>query len=291
MADQTKCWTVLSLINWTNEYFAKAGLDNPRLATEILLAHVLGCERIELYTRFDSTPTEPQRTQFRSLVLRAVAHEPIAYLVGKKEFYSLELKVTPDVLIPRPETEIIVDQTLKCLAALDRPGFVWDVGTGSGCAAIAVAANNPDVLVLATDISAEAVAVAAENAETHNVADRVFCRQADLLDLPIDWPGTGQFDVITANLPYVGTEEEVAAEVEHEPSVALYGGKSGLEFLDRITNDAPLFMAVGSTLILEFGLYQADDVRDLIVEAGFEEPILIHDIQDLERTAVAVWMG
>ncbi len=151
MAEDKKRWTVLSLINWTSEYLAKAQIDNSRLAAEILLAHVLGCERIELYTRFDSEPPEDQRTQFRQLVLRAAGHEPIAYLVGKKEFYSIELKVTPDTLIPRPETEILVEQTLKCLANLDRPGFVWDVGTGSGCVAIAVAANNPDVMVLATD--------------------------------------------------------------------------------------------------------------------------------------------
>jgi release factor glutamine methyltransferase len=291
MAQSNEPWTVLRLLNWTKEYFARQGVDSPRLATEMLLSHVLGCSRIELYARFNHEPTPEQLTAFREMVRRGSAHEPVAYLVGSKEFYSLPLKVTPDVLIPRPETEIVVDQAVAYLKDLGRAGLVWDVCTGSGCVAVAVARNAPKAKVLATDVSEAAVAVAAGNAEANGVAGRVVCRVADMLALPED---IGEldvsvgFDVITANPPYVADADRVAECVKHEPRVALFSGPEGLEMMRRLIDQAPERLRTGGWLITEFGMEQADDVRDLLSDNGaFAEPEILTDQQDLERVAVA----
>jgi release factor glutamine methyltransferase len=282
-------WTVLRLLNWTKEYFARAGLNSPRLAAEILLTHVLGCGRIDLYARFDRQPTAAQLKAYRELVARARKHEPVAYLVGRKEFYSLSLRVTPDVLVPRPETEILVDEAVAYLRALPRPGRMWDACTGSGCVAVATAARVPTVTVLATDISAAAAAVAAANAEDHGLTDRVRCRAGDLLCLPDDCGEWRQADLITANPPYVCDGDEVAEEVACEPEIAIYAGPDGLDVIRRLIADAPRFLVPGGALAMEFGLGQADMVRDLIAETDcFEEPRILLDHQELERTAVAI---
>ena len=282
-------WTVLKLLNWTREYFTRAGIDEARLSAEILLANVLGCQRIELYTRFDYQPTAGQLEAFRDLVARAKAHEPIAYLVGVKEFYSLPFKVTSDVLIPRPETELLVSEAFSHLRKLGRPGLAWDVCTGSGCVAVALAAQVKDATVLATDISPGAVAVATDNVAANKVADRVRVRQADLLTLPEDCADMKEFDVITANPPYVARGQEVAESVKHEPPVALWAGKTGLEMIGPIIQKAPEMLRAGGVLAIEFGLDQADAVRDGIVAAGsFAEPRILRDHQGIERAAVAV---
>ncbi len=282
-------WSVLELLNWTKEYFWRAGLAQPRLAGEILLAHVLECERIQLYTRFDQVPSAAQRRAFRNLVLRAGGGEPVAYLIGRKEFYSLTFKIIPGVLIPRPETEILVAEALAQLSRLTRPESMWDVCTGSGCVGITVAVHIPNVSVLATDISPEAVALAAVNAATHRVDDRLCCCVADLLDRPGDWSGPACFDVITANPPYVADGDEVAPVVLHEPALALRAGPDGMRCLEVIIRDAPQVLTEGGALLLEFGCGQADKVRDLIVATGaFAEPRIIRDQQNIERAAVAI---
>ena len=287
-ADQPAKWTVLELLNWTKSHLGHKGVHQARLASEVLLAHALGCERIELYTRFDYEPTPAQREAFRELVRRASEHEPIAYLVGAREFYSLRMKVTPDVLIPRPETEGLVDEALAHLRQLERPARVWDVGTGSGCIAIAIAVNSPEATVLATDISPAALAVAAENAQAHGVSDRVTFAEADLLSRP-PAAGDGKFDLIVSNPPYVGQDEEVADEVLHEPVLALRADKAGLSCLRRVIEAAPAQLHKGGALGLEFGFGQADAVRDLIVATGaFDEPDIVADRQDLDRIAVAI---
>jgi len=163
MAETDQSWTVLRLISWTKDYFAKGGIEDARLAAEVLLAHVLECKRIDLYARFEHEPGPDQLAAYRELVARAGKHEPAAYLVGHKEFYSLEFKVTPDVLIPRPETEMLVSEAIAHVKQLSRPGRVWDVCTGSGCVAVAIATQVKDAEVLATDISPTAIEVAAEN--------------------------------------------------------------------------------------------------------------------------------
>lgn len=276
------------MINWTKGYLSRAGVEDARLAAEVLLAHVLGCERIELYARFDRLPDEHQLAEYRELIRRAAAQEPVAYLVGRKEFYSLSMQVTPDVLIPRPESEILVDHAVRFLNASERPRML-DACTGCGCVAVATSVNSPRTTILATDISEEAVVVAAGNAELHGVAERVRCRVADLLDVPQDCRDLLPFDVITANPPYVADDEPVAETVSYEPGIALYAGKTGLEFIRRIVAQASGLLRPGGALIMEVGFSQADDVRDIIAESEyFDEPQILHDRQDLERTAVTI---
>ncbi len=183
MADGTEAWTVLRLITWTKEYLARAKVEDPRLCGEMLLAHVLGCPRLGLYTKFDLTPPPAQLQVFRDLIKRAGAGEPVAYLTGQREFYSLSFKVTPDVLIPRPETELLVDVALQAAKKIDGPAKLWDVCTGSGCVAIAAAHYAANLRVLATDISEQALAVAAHNVATHKLAERVTLAQGGLLNL------------------------------------------------------------------------------------------------------------
>ena len=299
-ADDRARWTVQALLNWTKGYLQRAGTDGPRLAAEVLLAHALGCRRIELYTRYDFLPAEAQLARFRELVAHAARREPVAYLVGEKEFYSLAFLVTPDVLVPRPETEILVEQAVGYLRGLGRPGEMWDVCTGSGCVAVATAKQVAGAAVLATDLSPAAVEVARKNVARHGLEDRVQVREADLLTPPADWPPQRQkslqfgerlpaaFDVITANPPYVPDEADVAPEVSHEPAIALRGGKDGLDFIRRIIAGAPAFLRPGGALVLEFGVDQGPAIRDLLASAGaFCEPAILRDPQQVERAALA----
>lgn len=284
-----KSWSILELINWTRDYLARAGVEDARLSAEVLLAHVLDCPRIELYARYDHRPAPEKLSEFRELIRRAAEHEPVAYLVGHKEFYSLSLKVTPDVLIPRPESEILVSEALNHLRGCEQPPRMLDACTGCGCVAVATAVNVPEATVLATDISASAVAIAQENAHRHGVSERVRCRRADLLEVPADCRDMLPLDVITANPPYVAEGEEVAETVRYEPSVALYAGGKGLEFIRKIVAQAPSLLKIGGAMMIEFGFGQGDDVRDIIAGSeSFDEPVVLTDRQDLERTAVAI---
>jgi release factor glutamine methyltransferase len=221
------------------------------------------------------------------MVRRAGEGEPVAYIVGHKEFFSLPFRVTPAVLIPRPETEILVDQAVNELR-LRKGGVCWDACTGSGCVAVAIAANMPEARVLATDISPEAVAIAAENAEANDVADRVTTAVTDLLSMPDAWDAEPLFDVITANPPYVADEDKVGHGVDREPVIALRSGPTGLEIMRKLVPQAPPLLKDEGLLCVEFGMGQADEVRDIIMDTGaFDEPDIIEDTHELERTAVA----
>ena len=286
--DGAEPWTVLRLLNWTKEHFGRAGAAEARLAAEVLLAHALRCRRIELYARHDYRPDQRELAAYRELVRRAAAHEPVAYLVGQKEFYSLRFKVTPDVLIPRPETEILAAEAIARLRALGRPAAAWDACTGCGCVAIAMAHQVADLRVQATDISPEALAVAEENARAHAVGDRIGFRLASLLEPPPDGAESTQFDLITANPPYVADGDPLGESVKYEPDLALRGGADGLDCIRPIVRDAQKFLHPGGALILEFGYNQADAVRDLVAAAGaYDEPTIIRDHQEIERACVA----
>lgn len=277
-------WTVARLLDWTRKHFAERGLDAPRLCAELLLANAMGCERIRLYTRFGETPGEDVLRMFREHVRQAAAGKPIAYLIGHKEFFSLPFVVTPDVLIPRPETEILVERTIAQLRDAVGPRRILDLGTGSGCIAIALARHLPQATICASDVSAAAVTVALQNAERLGVADRIDIRTGDLF---APWCAAGQepFDVIVSNPPYVAT---VGAPVEpsvraHEPRLALFAGDDGLDIIRRILNEGPPRLRPGGHLLVEIAYDQAGPVRSLVENRGWQTLATYRDGAGHER--------
>lgn len=265
-------WTIGRLLSWTTDYLDSAGVDEPRLSAELLLAYALGCKKIELYTGFEATPGESVRAAFRALVRRAASHEPIAYLVGHKEFYSLDLEVSPPVLIPRPETELLVERTVEhCRRSGERPIRLIDIGTGSGCIALAVLSQVANVSGVATDVSAEALAVARRNRDRHGLTDRLALIQADGLDLPADVTAEGRMDVFVSNPPYVpGRDWDSLPRGirDYEPRLALAGGDDGLAFYRLFASRAHEILARGGSIFLEIGYDQRDAVVELFGGVG-----------------------
>jgi release factor glutamine methyltransferase len=258
-------WTIRALLAWTSEFLKSKGNEAPKREAELLLAHVLGCKRLDLFVRFEEEPRESERTKFRELIQRRVAGWPVAYLVGSREFYLLPFDVDPAVLIPRPDTETLVLEALQRLKPLTAPE-VLDIGTGSGCIAVSLAHQKKDARITATDVSPDALAVAQRNAVKHGVADRLTFLQGDLFDpLP---PGS-TFDLIASNPPYIAQGEfaTLAPDVrDHEPRIALDGGPDGLAFYRRIASGAAPFLKSGGSLLLEIGYTQDAAVRGLLAE-------------------------
>lgn len=264
-------WTLKKLLDWTSRYFTEAHLEQPRLAAEILLAHVLGCPRIDLYVRFDSCPPPDALSRFRELVKRAAAQEPVAYLTGRAHFFSLEFEVTPAVLIPRPETEILVAAAIDfCRHETRRPTVdVLDLCTGSGCVAVAIASQVVEVELVASDRSEAALEIARRNIEKHDLQARISVCQSDLFDALGQAP-KAVFDLIVANPPYIarGDYEQLPANVRREPDEALLAGEDGLEIQRRIAAGAGDFLADDGCLLVETAYDQADRVTALFQQAG-----------------------
>jgi len=240
------------------------------LAAEILLANVLGCARLQLYTRFDHQPTDDELASFRGLITRAGEHVPIAYLVGFKEFYSLSFEVTADVLVPRPETELLVERTLDLIAGIEvgaEAGVdILEVGTGSGCIAVAVCKNAPNAKFVATDVSSGALEVARRNAEEHGVSDRIVFVECDRLDLPPEHLVEGGFDVLVSNPPYIAEAEmETLPRTvrDHEPSCALHDGADGLSFYRTFAEQAAGLLKSSGRILLEIAENQGASVEAL----------------------------
>ncbi|GHT17735.1 release factor glutamine methyltransferase [Planctomycetales bacterium] len=256
-------WTVSRLLGWTADFFKNKGIEKPRLEAEILLAAAMKLKRVELYTNYDTEPDEQQRTLFRDFVKRRGSGEPVAYLVGFKEFYSIPFKVNRSVLIPRPETEDIVLHAVDVLKQSEsKPPLLCDVGTGSGAIAVAVAKNVPGVHVIAIDISSEALTTAKSNAELNGVADRIKFRRSDLLN---DVPEI--FDIIVSNPPYVSQSEYDAlpADVKNfEPKSALLAGQKGTEVIEQLIAQAAVKLKPGGSLFIEGSPMIADAVADLM---------------------------
>lgn len=289
-------WTIKRLLDWTVEHFKTANSPGSRLDAEVLLAEALECPRINLYTRFDEVPEALAMEKFREWVKRRAAGEPVAYLVGHKEFYSLKFLVNASVLIPRPETEHVVMAAMEAAKTIsDRPLRLIDVGTGSGCVAISLAkqlvesASIDQVLIAATDISNEALNVARENADAHEVTNRVrfFC--GDLLDaLP---EGSKPVHVIVSNPPYIGAGEinTVDASVkDHEPHTALFGGYDGTEIIQRLIQQSIPMLLPGGYLIFETSPVNIDRCVDLVLaNQEFETVNVDKDFSGLKRVVVA----
>lgn len=293
MADEqttAEPWTIGRLLTWTTDFLRGKGADSPRLDAEVLLAHARGCQRIELYTAFDEEPSESVRTTFRELVSRRATGTPVAYLVGQREFFSLSFEVTPDVLIPRPETEQLVVRALDLAKEVDSAETlrIADVGTGSGVVAICLATHLKNCLVTAIEISPTALAVAQRNARKHGVAERIDFLTGDLLEA---LPAEEQFSIVVSNPPYVSSTEmaELARDVsEHEPHLALDGGEQGTQVIERLIAQAPKYLCSEGWLLLEVGSSNANRVEELISQnPSLELHETLKDIAGLSRVVQA----
>lgn len=261
-----------------------AGVDSPRLDAELLLAHTLEVNRAAVLARPDRRLTPKQLTRYRSLVERRAAREPLAYILGQREFFGLDFAVDPRVLIPRPETELLVEEALRLAGPKPAP-LLADVGAGSGAISVSLAVHLPRATVYALDDSPEALAVTAENARRHGVAERVRCRPGSLL-APLPQP----VDLITANLPYVATPEweELAPEIRHyEPRRALDGGPDGLMLIRGLLTAAAPYLRPRGALLLEIGAGQGQAVTGLAREhLAAAEVWLQQDYAGLDRLVV-----
>jgi len=273
-------WTVTRLLDWTAQYLSQKGMEFPRLDAEVLLAHCLGWKRIDLYARYDQIPSEEIRKQFKSLIGRRLEGCPVAYLVGRKEFFGLALEVSPAVLIPRPESEYVVIEFLRLAKEVPEPR-VLDIGTGSGNLAIGVAHQHKGARVTTIDINPEALAIASRNAERHKVADRIRFLTGDLFG-PVSEPGapsepgasaTGpeQFDFVLSNPPYIPHDElpNLPRGVrDFEPHLALDGGLGGFVVFDRLIAGAIQHLKPGGFLIVEIGSPQEKPARERLTNHG-----------------------
>jgi len=254
------------------------------------LCHVLGLQRIELYTLHDRVVQQPQLGQLRDLVKRAAEHEPIAYLVGRCEFYSLSLKITPDCLIPRPETELLVEKAVEFLRRRPAPRQALDLCTGCGCIAAALAKNCKDLRLIAVDISEAALAVAAENIRRHHLEESVRLLCGNLYEPLIEELDQPSFDLIVSNPPYVSDAEyeKLAPNVKnYEPKQALCGGPDGLEFHRRILEQAGRFLKPDGAVMLEIGYEQGPAVQQMLEQSGLFASVEIHkDLAQKDRIAI-----
>lgn len=284
-------WTIRALMEWTERHFQHKGVETPRLEAQLLLAHALECRRVELYTRWDETVPDDQRGRFRDLIKRRLDGCPVMYLIGRREFYTFDFEVTPAVLIPRPETEQLVTETLQRIKDIQQPR-VLDIGTGSGCIAVALARRCKSAQVTATDISADALAVAQRNVERHGVADRVRLCQGDLF-APL--AATEIFDVIVSNPPYIAQAEltELPAHIyAQEPRQALDGGADGFATYDRLIPAAPTHLAARGWLILEIGATQETGISQRFNSCSAWQMLQIKkDDAGLPRVALACKNG
>lgn len=285
---QTESWTIGRLLEWTSGFLRERGADSPRLDAEVLLAEALGCRRIDLYTKFGEEPSEPARTAFRELVKRRAEGMPVAYLVGRREFYSLSFRVTHDVLIPRPETEFVVialldhvkERSAESSAALD----IADIGTGSGILAVCTAKYVHGSKVAAVDISAAALAVAAANAADHGVAEQIEFVESDLF---VAIPAERQFDFVLSNPPYISTAEmeKLPPDVaRYEPHLALAAGPRGTDVIERLLPQAADRLRPGGWLLMEISpTIEAEVMRLAAAEGRFEPAETRKDLAGLAR--------
>jgi release factor glutamine methyltransferase len=285
--DSGEVWTVARILEWTTRYLKQHGSDTPRLDAEILLAHTRNCPRIQLYTHFEDVLSDEHRATMRDLVRRRAQAEPVAYLVGHREFYGLDFRVSSDVLIPRPDTETLVLELLELAKPLEQPRIL-DVGTGSGCIAVTAAVNARTADLTASDISPAALQIARENAERHKVSERVRFLEGDLF-APV--PAGEQFDLIASNPPYIAEADlaELDADVRnHEPRLALDGGPAGMVVLCRIVQEAVPFLKPGGALLLEIDPSQPEMTRGVVEGThAYEDIRVVKDLAGRPRVVIA----
>ncbi len=267
-------WTIIRLVRWATSYFKDRAIDSPRSTAEILLAHALGCKRIDLYLNYDQPLATGELQRFKSLIKRRISREPVAYIMGSKEFWSLELEVTPDVLIPRPETECLVEAVLKVLAKNDAGPAkrVLELGTGSGAIVLALASEQPRHLYFASDGYLQAALLARKNARRHHVQQHIHFFVGDWMQCLN--PAACALDVVVSNPPYIPSAviRELQPEINrHEPLAALDAGADGLDCLRQIIVTAGDYLKPGGALLLEIGYDQKAAVARIAADCGHYE--------------------
>lgn len=276
----SRTWTIRDVLDWAAQDFEGRGIDSPRLDAELLVAEALGIDRVGLYLDLNRPLLEEERSAIRPLVLRRREREPVAYILGRRDFFGRRFEVTPEVLIPRPDTETLVEQALA-LIPVDAPSQVLDVGTGSGAIALTIAAERPLAEVTATDVSAGALGVAARNAEALGVSERVSFEQVDLLD------PSGRYDLIVSNPPYIPSREVEGLQAEvrdHEPRGALEAGGDGFDVIRALLTASADAATEGTQLLIEVGAGQAPRVAELPEAKGRWSLVALHpDLNRVER--------
>jgi release factor glutamine methyltransferase len=279
-------WTVLELLRWTTQHFQERGIETARLDAECLLSFALGVERMQLYLDFDKPVTQDERAVFRELVgRRGRERVPVAQLVGRKEFWSLPLRVAPGVLAPRPETETLVAAALELLPDPEAEARVLDVGTGSGAVALAIAGERPRAHITATDISAAALEIARENAEELGMSKRICVLPGSLFE-----PVAGEcFDLVVSNPPYVAESlrASLPPELDHEPPQALFAGPDGLDVLRPLAQGVGTVLAPGAGVALELSPEQAPRVAGWCREAGLLDVTVRRDLAGRPRVVTS----
>lgn len=278
-------WTISSLLNWTVNYFKSKNIESARLDAEVLLSHVLGQERIYLYVHFDEPMQQDELNKFREYVKKRAQHVPVAYIIGEREFMGLPFKVTPDTLIPRPDTEILVENVLANVDK-NKEMMIADIGTGSGAIILSLLANLPNAAGKTVDIAPKAIEVAKENAVNLQVDDRCEFFTGDLF-APLQ---DDKFDVIVSNPPYIpqkdiaGLEDDVKA---YEPVSALTDGGDGLSYYRRLLGEGRAYLKENGFIALEIGIYQSKAVKRMAEENGWKNIKVIKDYAGIDRVVLA----
>ena len=295
-ADSDQSWTLLGMLQWTTEYFRSKGAESPRLEAELLLAHVLGISRIALYVQYERPMEREERERYREVVRRRGAGEPVAYILGSREFWSIDFQVGPGILVPRPDTETLVTRALEIAKEIRPSGEgelrIAEVGTGSGCISVALASELAEAQIWAGDIAPEPLRIAPQNAFNAGVGERVRVLEADGLR-PL-WEAAGQapFDLVVTNPPYLRNDEfpHLMRDVrDYEPRVALTAGANGLAVIGPVVDESarPGVLAAGGSLLIEVGsTEQAEEVRERMKNTGFSSLEIVPDLAKRARVVV-----
>lgn len=291
MADKPNMttWTIIKILDWTKQYFADKGLENPRLDAEVLLCAVLQCQRIKLYVDFERPLDSEELATYKNYVQRRAQHEPLAYILGHREFMRNDFKVTPATLVPRPETELLVESITKAVPFFKPEGEVkiLDIGTGSGAIIVSLLDYLPNAKGVGIDISVDALVVAKENAENIGVKERCGFVRSDIFSrIPLE----KKFDIIVSNPPYIPAADiaTLAKDVQKEPRGALDGGADGLDFYRRIVTEAMEHMEEEGLLAFEVGIHQSEFVAQMCREKGFVATAVRKDYAGIGRMVFAV---
>lgn len=284
---QNDLWTIGSILKWTEQYFGSKGVESPRLDAEVLLSHVLKKQRIYLYVHFDEPLEAPELAAYREMIKKRVLRQPVAYIIGAREFMGLSFRVSPDVLVPRPDTEILVQAVIERLRDWPAP-VAADIGTGSGAIGLSLLHFLPKLTAAAVDISPAALAVAQENARQLGVADRVEFFAGDLLQ-----PLAGRsFDALLSNPPYIPEADIRTLEPEvrqYEPMCALAGGVDGLDFYRRLVREGAAMLNPGGFMAFEVGIHQAQAVAAMAEDMpALGRTEILKDLAGIDRV-VLIW--